>query len=285
MQALTTTAKNQMSREETQKIMSWLCPLPTNGAQVSLENALSRHLPGTGKWFLESKTFTQWLTCKDGGEWSSIWVTGLPGSGKTLLCSSAIQKLLAIKTEKESEDDMAILYFFCDHRDPTKLSHDNFLMTLTRQLLNHSPEVMEHAKKVYDEKANSGERTFNRVDHIPLIQSFMKLCKNVFILCDALDESSEGDEIAASLGTLLSHGRESNIATRILITGRFDVQLEHRHATITNNRVALAENMKPDIEQYVETEVDARIAKGVLKLRDKALRSSVRDQVASLAGT
>lgn len=144
---------------------------------------------------------------------------------------------------------------------------------------------MEHARKIYDEKANSGERVFNRGDYVSLIQTFMKLYKNIFICCDALDESSEGDEIASSLERLLAHGRKCGISTRLLFTSRFDMQLERRHTTITTNRVALADNMKSDIDQYVKVELDARIARKSLKLRDTKLHSVIRKQVASRAGT
>jgi hypothetical protein len=285
MQTLTTAAKTQMSREETQKVLSWLCPLPTSGAQVSLANALARHLPGTGAWFLDSKLFQSWISNKDSAELSSVWITGLPGSGKTLLCASTIQKLLTIKARNSTLGGMAILYFFCDHRDPNKVTHDNFVMTLTRQMLEHSPEFTEQAKRMYDEKANNGERMFNRADYISVLHSFMSLCKSIYIFCDALDESSEGNEIANSLEKLLAYGRKNGIPTRILITSRFDVQLERRHISITSNRVALAENMKPDVEHYVNTEVESRVTNGSLKLRDKGLKSSVRQQVASRAGT
>ncbi|KAH4197368.1 hypothetical protein HBI24_158410 [Parastagonospora nodorum] len=283
MRSLSTKVETQMSREESQKVLSWLCPLPTTGAHVSLENALARRPSGTGEWFLQSKIFTHWLVSKNSAETSSTWITGLPGSGKTLLCASAIQKLLTLQTERN--EDMTILYFFCDHRDPAKVTHDSFLMTLTKQILNHSPDFMEQAKKIYDEKANNGERMFNRTDYISLIQSFMSLCKHVFIFCDALDESSEGDEIANSLGNLFEYGQKCDVSTRVLMTSRFDVQLERRHATLTTNRVALAENMKPDIDQYVTTEVGSRVEKGTLKMRDKNLQSSIQEQVASRAGT
>lgn len=283
MRTLSTKVETQMSREEAQKVLSWLCPLPTTGAHVSLENALARRLPGTGEWFLQSKTFTYWLKSKDSAETSSIWITGLPGSGKTLLCASAIEKVLSLKPRKT--EDTTVLYFFCDHRDPAKVTHDSFLLTLTKQILDHSPDFMDQAKKLYDEKANNGERTFNGTDYISLIQSFVSLCRHVFIFCDALDESSEGDEIASSLGKLLAYGQKCNIPTRVLMTSRFDVQLERRHSALTTNRVALAENMKPDIEQFVAAEVGSRMERGTLKMRDKKLQSSIQDQVASRAGT
>jgi Cdc6-like AAA superfamily ATPase len=115
MRTLSTKVDTQMSREEVQKVFSWLCPQPATGARVSLENALTRRLSGTGEWFLESKTFKYWRASKHSAEASSIWITGLPGSGKTLLCASIIQQLFYLK-EKDTEN-MVVLYFFCDHRD------------------------------------------------------------------------------------------------------------------------------------------------------------------------
>jgi hypothetical protein len=280
VRALSTTVQTRTSQEETQKVMSWLCPLATDGAHISLENALGRRLIGTGEWLLKSSTFEQWIATKHSSTQSSIWITGLPGSGKTLLCASTIQSVLALKRK-----NVAVLYFFCDHRDPSKLTHDSFVMTLTRQMLSHSPDLIERAKALYDEKANNGDRAYNRADYIPLIESFMSRFEHVFIFCDALDEASGGHEIASTLSRLLAHGQRHSVPTSVLFTSRFDVQLERRHTDITANRVALAENMKPDIQKYVSMEVEARIARGLLKLRDKALQASVQDRVASRAGT
>jgi hypothetical protein len=158
-------------------------------------------------------------------------------------------------------------------------------MTLTRQMLDQLPRLMDIVKKKYDEKVNNGDRNFNRTDYIPLLEYFMNHFEQVFILCDALDDSTEGDAIAAALTRLVSYGLRASVSVKVLFTSRFDVQLERRHVSITSNRIALAENMKPDIEQYVKMEVDMRVATGVLKLRDMALQPLIQKHVASRAGT
>lgn len=77
-------AKTQMNQHEAREIVQWLCPLPSDGAYASLENALHRRLPGTGKWFLQSEEFTNWIKSKS----STIWITGLrkPFYSIKLLC-------------------------------------------------------------------------------------------------------------------------------------------------------------------------------------------------------
>jgi amino acid transporter len=209
-----------------------------------------------------------------------LWITGLPGSGKTILCASVIEKARAQRGERS-----IILFFFCDHRDPAKLSHENFVMSLTRQLVESSPELLKHAKSIYDEKANNGDRPFNSSEYVALIESCLDCFEEVSVLCDALDEATEGEAIASTLARLSAYGVEREIPVRILSTSRFDVQLERRHEQITKHRITLTENMKPDIKQYVDTDVEVRMTKGSLKLRDKTLSSLIKEQVALRAGT
>jgi hypothetical protein len=276
MNNLTMSIKTQITQEETQKVLSWLCPLSAHGAQISLDNALRRRLSGTGRWFLESDSYKDWFGAKS----SSLWITGLPGSGKTLLCASAVQSILANRDEST-----AVLYFFFDHGDPTKVSNDHLVMTMIRQLLEQSLDLVGAAKKMFDDKSHGGERPFQRTEYIPLLQSFIDHFEDVYVLCDALDEATESDRIASTLETLMLHSTRRDQRIKLLFTSRFDVNLEHRHDLITSTRIALAENMKPDIEQYVVTEVNVRIRQGALKLRDQDLRTTIQKHVATRAGT
>jgi len=166
-----------------------------------------------------------------------------------------------------------------------KVSNDNLVMTMIRQLLEQSSQLVEIAKKIYDEKSHGGDRPFHSNDYNALLQSFISHFKNVYIMCDALDEATDSDEIASTLESLIAFGMQHDQQIKLLFTGRFDVQLERRHDLITSNRVALSENMKPDIEQYVDVEVSNRIRQGALKLRDQGLRPTIQKHVSTRAGT
>lgn len=84
---LSNQTRTSMNLEEINTVVSWVCPLPSDGAKVSLENALNLRFAGTGDWFLGSSTFEDWIRSDHG----NIWITGLPGSGKTLLCASTLR--------------------------------------------------------------------------------------------------------------------------------------------------------------------------------------------------
>jgi len=266
----------QMSREETQKVISWVCPTPSDGAHASLASALSRHIPGTGEWLLHSKEFQDWKDSDSG----TMWITGLPGAGKTLLCASIIRHIQRLCT-----DTAAVLYFFCDHRDRAKLTHENFASSVARQMMEASPLCLEQGRLLYNEKSKEGSRPFQSDDYFPLICSSVEHLKNVFIILDALDESTEGDSIARSLARIHESQKGARCRIKILLTSRFDALIPGRYPNLATTHVILAENMRPDIQHYVAEEIQARVAKGVLKVKNKDTLSSIQQQVVLRAGT
>lgn len=217
--------------------------------------------------------FADWTGSKDG----TIWITGLPGSGKTLLFSSIVERLRAT-----TPHTTAVVYFFCDHRDHSKISHESFIMTITRQMLDLSPACLEHAKEVYEDES---PYPFNRTKYVPLIEKLMSCFQEVLFLVDGLDEASEIDKIAESLTHLHNHGQSTAVATKVLLTSRFDVQMERHFPAITSTRVTLAENMREDIDHFIRKELEIRMSKGTLKLRHQDLLLSVQEQIAKRAGT
>lgn len=52
--------------------------------------ACGKKYPGTGMWLIKSSQFSNWLT----NENSVIWLKGSAGSGKSILCSTAIHAAL-----------------------------------------------------------------------------------------------------------------------------------------------------------------------------------------------
>lgn len=266
----------QMSREEARKVITWVCPTPSDGAHVSLASALSRHIPGTGEWLLRSKEFQDWKDSDAG----TMWITGLPGAGKTLLCASIIQHVQQLRT-----DTTAVAYFFCDHRDRAKLTHENFASSVARQMMEASPLCLEQGRLLYNEKSKEGSRPFQSDDYFSLICSFVEHLEDVFIILDALDESTEGDGIARSLARMYESRKGAGCRIRILLTSRFDALIQGRYPNLATTHVILAENMRPDIQHYIAEELQVRVAKGVLKVRNKDILSSMRQQVVRCAGT
>lgn len=266
----------QMSRDEARKVVMWVSPTPSDGAHVSLASALSRHIPGTGTWLLHSKQVRDWKDSDTG----TIWVTGLPGSGKTLLCASIIRDVQQLCT-----DTTAVVYFFCDHRDRAKTTHENFAASIVRQIMEASSLCLERGRVLYKEKSKEGSRPCSKDEHIPLICSSVESLKEVFVIVDALDESTEGDAIAQSLVRIHDSGKSAGCHIRVFLTSRFDARIQGRYPTLVMAHVVLAENMRSDIQHYIKEELRLRLAKGVLKIRNDSILPAIQQCAFFRAGT
>lgn len=66
---------------------------------------------GTGKWLTESDDLRRWIEGRD----PRLWLSGIPGAGKTVLASAIIEK--AQKKAANSNGEIALAFFYCDYKD------------------------------------------------------------------------------------------------------------------------------------------------------------------------
>lgn len=59
----------RVTEKEKQDIVAWLSPIDSLQIQ---SNIFARHEVGTGRWFLESLEYKQWVA----GEYKTLWCTG-----------------------------------------------------------------------------------------------------------------------------------------------------------------------------------------------------------------
>lgn len=270
-------AKLKQEQEETRAIINWVCPLPSDGAQTSLQNALSLKTPGTSNWFFELDVFQKWLQPESMG----IWVTGLPGSGKSLLCASIIDRIQHSCDPPKS----AIFYFFCDHRDQAKRTLENFLMNITKQMLDCSPACLSKAKELHTEKTKNPGQVFNRSEYLDLIKSFLPDFAEIYFVLDGLDEAVEREQISDALLEFLLSGTRIGVSIKVLFSSRFDIRIQQRESILISKVVALGDNTNQDIEHYTDWELESRVVAGTIKLRDKGLKPIIKKQIVSRAGT
>ena len=181
-----------MSREKHQKIFSWL-----NAESCSSNYTLARQKcnTATGQWFLESEAFSRW---KDDPQ--TIWLHGISGCGKTILCSTAIEHLRHVYGQ---DHQSAIIYFFFDFQDSRKQHPRDLLKFLLEQLAAENENAIDSLQDLF-RSCRSGQDT-------PTHEQLIKACTeaagfygDIFIIIDALDECqhSEYTELGATLHAL-----------------------------------------------------------------------------------
>ncbi|KAH8978856.1 hypothetical protein EDB92DRAFT_373101 [Lactarius akahatsu] len=205
---------------------------------------------GTAEWFCDGNTFEEWMAAG-----SLLWIHGKPGSGKSVLCSTIIQKTTALY--KDGLASMA--YFYFDFRDVDKRSRRNLLPSLLVQLSTRSDpfcDVLSRLHKAHDDGARQpSDRAL-----MGCLTEMLTLPDQgpVYLILDALDEcpntSSAREQVLDFVRDLVDLRLPS---LRICVTSRREVDIEDAIGSVASHSISLHDQggQKEDIAKYVESVV------------------------------
>lgn len=194
-----------------EKIFAWLNktdPISNHTA------ACEKRQLGTGEWFISSHEFSYWLLPK-----RSLWLHGIPGAGKTVLCSTIIENVKA-----RCSSDVACVYFYFDFSNPQKQVVINMLYSFLAQL--SSSTTPAEVRQLY-ERCNNGKQEATVTQ---LTETLLSIAnhKRMFIIIDALDESSDRKDILE----IIQRIHQSTSEINLLMTSRkeYDIQIALEHS-------------------------------------------------------
>lgn len=175
-----------------------------------------------------------------------LWLTGVPGAGKTVLSSFVINKCSEVSGEEPSPP---VLYFFFKMTDSDKNSILGVTSSLVYQLYSLFPaslctDIVSLRDESGKEKALSDQRLWN------LFLKHAKKMPNLTIVLDALDEC---DEVDIFLGRVLS--LLQCCPAKVLVVSRKE---ENIALALTNHpHIAISEeDVEDDIRSYVTAEIE-----------------------------
>ncbi|KAF7976145.1 hypothetical protein HWV62_7451 [Athelia sp. TMB] len=221
------------------KVYTWLAASDSSG---NYNTAREKQHAGTGAWLLESEQFTDWK----GTPGSALWLYGTPGSGKTIICSTAIE---SIRQEFASTSGFACAYFFFDSRNAEtdlSLCH-KMLRSLIRQLAHQSGGVPAALMQMYGGGHEQPPLKSLQLTLHKIIETF----KHTYIVIDALDECVDRKKLLAWIGELLQQRLSS---LHILVSSRQEQDIvECFESQASLFRVSLAgASTNSDIESYID---------------------------------
>lgn len=209
--------------ENHDKIRKWLAgPDPSS----NYNNALTKRHGGTGRWLIRNDVFRRWK--QDSGSGSMIWLYGIPGCGKTILCSTILEHILQ---SYASTPHIAVLYFFFDFNDPDKQRHENMIRSLLGQISLHCVNLPPVLEELYSSCLN-GERKPNFEAVLKTFHQLATAFKKTFIVLDALDECNHRSELLASIEELISW---DDTDLRVLVTSRKEKDIEDSILPLTKD--------------------------------------------------
>ncbi|KAH7361209.1 hypothetical protein BKA66DRAFT_536672 [Pyrenochaeta sp. MPI-SDFR-AT-0127] len=239
------------------------------------ETSLKLRHSGTGSWLYRDPIFQSWL--QEPG--SRLWLTGIPGAGKTVLSGSIIQRCIAMASESK-----AIAYYYCDYKNTNTQNVVSIFSALAGQIAIKNEASFLLLKEYYEQLHTSDqmERQPKIEELIKLIHKMAAAFDDVRIIVDGLDECGEDMAGATEWLHKLVCAPYATISLALLsreeqaIRSVFDADGTYDHVEITAHT--------EDVERYVRSEIEERIQKRRLRIRNPELKLLIIRELVSRAG-
>ncbi|KAL8721231.1 MAG: hypothetical protein Q9225_002043 [Loekoesia sp. 1 TL-2023] len=249
------------------KIDQWLDPV---NFQTNHEAAVKLRHEGTGNWFLEGDTFKGWQQEDN----SFLWLHAIPGAGKTILVSSAIEFL----KEHVKSEDVGLAYFYCDYKELRKQEPSKLLCTLLSQLARQKKTVFQRLQTFVQERCK--ENPASVPTHDELRSNFATFLegafKQVILVVDAIDESTQRKCMISDLKTF----SKNCPFIKVLVSSREELDITQAFRSFPNVKINQSDVVN-DIESFVKAEVAARIREKELTIRRPELQQTICDKLVS----
>ncbi|EMT64650.1 Serine/threonine-protein phosphatase 6 regulatory ankyrin repeat subunit C [Fusarium odoratissimum] len=193
------------------RIHEWLRPTEHNIKSSEYRKHLAFHLEGTGEWIHRSDNYLKWHESQEDG---LLWIKGVPGSGKSVVAASMIQKL--------SQEEIPVLYFF--FRQIVDANHRpiNLLRDWLDQILIYCPELQAILKVYLDECRELDSISIDELwRHL---RTALASVPKIYCVADALDEMDDGNSEFIKQLAELGHWTPSSV--KVLLTSRPTANVE-----------------------------------------------------------
>ena len=166
---------------------------------------------------INSDTFNDWKKDRN----SVLWLVGIPGCGKTVLCSTAIENALEERSAA-IEEQVAVGLFYFEFNNQDQQLCDTMLRSLIPQLWSQSRENANALDALYL-ACGSGASQPSLPMLMDALKDLVQSSPDAYIILDALDECKE----RAKLMLTIKEMTEWNIPSlHILVTSREERDIE-----------------------------------------------------------
>ncbi|XDG04305.1 hypothetical protein ABKA04_003920 [Annulohypoxylon sp. FPYF3050] len=170
--------------EEQRAILAWLTPAEYIHQH---RDFINRREAGTGQWLLNSEEYQRWIVT----EKETLFCSGIPGAGKTILTSIVVDDLTA---RFNNNRDIGVAYIYCNFQRQDEQTAPNLLASLLKQLSQQRLPLPDNVKGLYNDHKNKSARLFFK-EISEALQSVIVSYHRTFVIVDALDEYRTSDRM------------------------------------------------------------------------------------------
>ncbi|KAF8502492.1 hypothetical protein JB92DRAFT_2794473, partial [Gautieria morchelliformis] len=138
----------------------------------------------SGLWFVQNKHFHEWREAPH----SFLWLHGIPGAGKTILCSTIIEEL---SIHCSSNPSLTIAFFYFDFTNKDTFSNA-VIRSLIKQLSVQCTSIPPALDSLFSKNGQAGtNRDPGQEDLMSTFKIIIRSFQAVYLVFDALDECPE----------------------------------------------------------------------------------------------
>ena len=230
---------------------------------------MSRKLrcPRTGLWLTEGEEFRQWLKTNN----ARLWFYGIPGAGKTVLASSVIEEAL-----RTSGPSTAVAFFYCDYKDAATQDLSNMLGSLAQQFAKQDEESFAKLRDFYatNNPEHRQDVKYDSEDLLVLVKAVTVVFDCAMIIVDGLDECGNNTPMVVDALASLNDGE--GVTVKTIFLSRNEIEIRERLEKYTEVSIAARSS---DLRLYVAAEIDLRMRKKRLRIKDQSLKGHILERL------
>lgn len=253
-----------LSEDKFNEIVAWLSVAPYYSHHQFVAES---RLAGVGQWLLNHDDYLQWLTSSSP---SLCYLHGIPGSGKSTLCSVVVDSMLSPAGSNTSKTPLG--YFYCANPEFEKerRSCDDVLRTILFQLsIDPSSKTTVKQSLCSEYERQVARSPAGKLDTMKLrtkdcVRLILELTEQdpIIVIIDGMDSVEDDDRhiLIKALGDIVSQA--DNVA-KVFVTSRSS----NRAAMIPTSAVQIQitpELTRPDMEIFVTNQIDSAVTAKLL---------------------
>lgn len=251
---------DHLKQDQRKEILRWISAIP---CETHHRDNISTVLAGTGTWLLTCEEYRQWQTSSTS---SFIWLSGVPGCGKTKLAALVAETYLE-RHRTQSSQPPPLGYFYCSRRggdDQDRSNPSEILRAILRQLCSRTSQALLRGAvaQAYQQIKELADDVGSQPNRFTIADTVSQILRNteadpVVIIIDALVEMDlyVRDDLFAALTRIVG---ESLNVIKVFLSSRRDADICLAFDGCTS--VCVDEGMNhTDIDNFVVHEVDRAI--------------------------
>ena len=182
----------------------------------------------TGRWLLESLNYRNWRDHRK----TFLWLHGIPGCGKTVLCSTIIDDIASMC---QGNSRRIVAYHYFDFNESKRRTCEGLARSLVTQLFGQGPKSSKIMDALFAQSGD-GHREPTIQDLGQALRELTEYLEDIYFIVDALDECINISAVISLFGEFRGW-RKQNL--HILVTSRKEVDIERGIRLLITDQVQI----------------------------------------------